>query len=122
MLTIDEEIEQARSVARTASTASIATTLRGALGDKLLAYVVDSDPSTIADWTAGAVPTEDREIGLRRAFEIYMILQPRDDDATIRLWMVGMNPMLDDRAPAELMAGGDFRSARVAARSFAILS
>ena len=122
VLTIDQEIERARSVARTASSASMATTLRGALGDKLFGYVVSSDPSTIADWTAGTEPTQDHEISLRRVFEIYLILEPRDDDATIRAWMVGMNPMLDDRAPAELMADGDFASARVAARSLAILS
>lgn len=121
MLAIDEAVEQARLNARSASPAEMAGELRDALGEKLLNFTVGSDAATISSWSEGEAPDPKLENGIRRVYEVYLLLKPLDDAATIRAWLVGMNPMIDDRAPAELLAEGEFDAALTVARSFAIL-
>lgn len=121
MLSIDETVNQARARAKAASTAEIAGELRDALGEKMLGFVVGSAPSNVASWSEVEPPEAKKATALRRVYEVYLLLKPLDDEATIRAWLIGMNPMLDDRAPAELLAEGDFDAAFTAARAFAIL-
>ncbi len=59
-----------------------------------------------------------RNDALRHVAHIYKLLEPADDKHTIRSWFVGMNPMLNDDAPAEVIARGEFKAALGAARAF----
>ncbi|MDQ3513231.1 MAG: hypothetical protein M3462_06115 [Chloroflexota bacterium] len=54
------------------------------------------------DW-AGPVPgrlTAEMDERLRRALKIVHVLAQVEAQSTIRVWFAGMNPMLDDTAPA----------------------
>lgn len=58
------------------------------------------------DW-AGPAPshlTPEMDERLRRALSIVSALAQLDDVATIRAWFAGMNPILDDDAPAVRIA------------------
>ncbi|MFD8771436.1 hypothetical protein [Streptomyces sp. NPDC059916] len=52
------------------------------------------------------------------ATRIFQQLAEREDPATARAWMIGMNPHLDDQAPILAIATGRGREAEAAARAY----
>jgi hypothetical protein len=76
------------------------------LGQKLTALIVGvSDPRQIGRWARG----EDEPEGglaapLSTAYQIATRLRRVESVVAVRAWFVGMNPDLDDRAPAEVIA------------------
>jgi hypothetical protein len=54
---------------------------------------------------------------LRHAFQIVQLLLERESAETVRAWLVGMNPELEDRAPVLLLAEEPTRVLQ-AARAF----
>lgn len=83
--------------------------LRAILGVRLVAYIggVKSAPS-VSTWADGTgTPGEvDRE-RLRQAFHVAAMLRERYDATTVQSWFKGMNPSLDDDAPAHVLREGD---------------
>jgi hypothetical protein len=80
--------------------------LQDALGSRLAALLVGiDDASVLDDWTRGEVklnPDVDRR--LRNAFKITALLLQEESPQAVRSWFLGMNPELDDRAPALVLA------------------
>jgi hypothetical protein len=72
----------------------------------LLAVVVGVPSVRVIDaWVAGtAAPDPAQERLLRAAYEVVQTLLPWEAAATIRAWFAGMNPELDDRSPALVLA------------------
>jgi hypothetical protein len=71
--------------------------LASKLGTKVVAFIVDRDPSTISRWKAGAEAGEASLLPLRIAYQVVKMLEPVEADATIRL--VDPLPFLDVEAP-----------------------
>lgn len=92
--------------------------LTSKLGTKLVAFIVDRDPSTISRWKAGAEASEASLLPLRIAYQVVKMLEPVEADATIRAWFLGSNPQLDDLSPAEALHDGLNRETLAAARAF----
>ncbi len=89
------------------------------LGQRLTAVVAGvSDAKAVGKWARGErTPHRDVEQRLRHTFQIVQLLLQHESAETVRAWFLGMNPHLDDQAPA--LALGD-RPERVlqAARAF----
>lgn len=115
--------EKAYRASIDATTSEIANELQAALGQKLLAFMLNTRPQTVGEWAASkTIPRRKGEEDLRHVSHIYNLLAGVDDKPTIRSWFAGMNPMLGDDAPAEVIARGEFKAALGAARAFVITS
>lgn len=60
------------------------------------------------------------ESRLRTLHEIFGTLEGAEADETIRAWLIGSEPLLDDEAPAELLHRGEFEPVKNAAKTFAV--
>lgn len=101
--------------------------LRDLLGATLVAYLASAqETSTVRRWAdpsdsltpSGAVM--DR---LQAAYEIAVLLAEKDSTSVVQAWFQGMNPRLDDSAPARLLREGELDDVAhdvfAAARAFA---
>jgi len=88
-----------------ADIASIAERLQDMLGQRLSAYAVGvKDPRTIGRYARREQdPREDTAQRLRNLFEITQVLLARETPETVRAWLLGAHPLLEDRAPIELL-------------------
>ena len=101
------------------STVDIAKYLQEALGQKLVAYMTGvADPKTVGTWIKGTHPHMEAESRLRMAFQIFHLLQAEESPHTVRAWMIGMNPQLDDEAPAAAIREGRLKDVWVAAKAY----
>jgi hypothetical protein len=94
-----------RSAHRSASTqpvATIAAEIQQALGPSLASVVLGMrDPKAIGAWAKGTrTPRPAQEQSLRALSQIISMLASAESTDVIRAWFGGMNPDLDDRAPA----------------------
>src|ERR671939_1340494 len=100
-------LEQA-SHARTARLGlpAIVGSLQDILGQRLVAVIAGvSDAKAVGKWARGErSPHPEAERRLRHAFHITQLLLQQESAETVRAWFVGMNPDLDDQAPAVLLA------------------
>jgi hypothetical protein len=98
---------------------AIASFLVGLLGASLTAHLAAVDESTVRRWMSGErEPRPDNERRLRNASQIARMLLHNDANHTVRAWFIGMNPQLDDEAPADVIRDGRFREAMAAAKAF----
>lgn len=116
-------VDRARNAAHRNATeigqADLVAALNKKLGPKLVAFIADRNPTTIARWEKGpTVASEEALRPLRVAYQIIKLLERKEADATIRAWFMGMNPQLEDAAPAEAIRDGDYRETIAAARAF----
>lgn len=83
----------------------IARQLQKTLGQRLAALVVGAgDPKAIGHYANGTrSPHEDTARRLRVAHQVVVTLSSRETPETIQAWFVGMNPDLNDEAPADLI-------------------
>jgi hypothetical protein len=95
--------------------------LQQALGTKLVAYLAGvSDPKAVGDWAGGTrPPRRGAEERLRTALHVFRLLEEADSVHVARAWFIGLNPQLDDEAPASALREGRQRDVLRAARSFA---
>lgn len=114
-------VEQARGDATRLPIASIAQKLQETLGQRLTAFAVASrDPKAIGRYAAGnQTPRDETAARLRDLYVITQILLARETAETVRAWMIGSNPLLEDRAPIELLHDNAASSVRRAASSMA---
>ena len=97
----------------------IAGELEELLGQRLTAVIAGvSDAKAVARWARGErAPRPDAEQRLRDAYYVTHLLLQAEAPSTIRAWFSGMNPELDDRAPA-LAIADDAPRVLQAARTF----
>ncbi len=100
--------------------AEVAKYLQDALGQKLVAYMAGvNDPKRVGRWAQGLqTPRADAERRLRAAFQIFHLLLASDGDHVVRAWFIGMNPELDDDAPADAIREGRLKEVLTAAKAF----
>ena len=65
----------------------------------------------------GRSPQPDSELRLRHAYQIAQLLIQHELAETVRAWFLGMNPELEDEAPA-VVIGEDPQRVLQAARTF----
>lgn len=101
---------------------TMASTLVDVMGRAIVAGIVGiRNPKTISRWASGEVTsvrdryTEERLIA---AYQVTSLLQEHYGKDTIRSFMLGMNPVLNDESPAIALREGDFKGAINAARNF----
>lgn len=121
-LLANRQLQQAHEQAVRAPIAEVATYVQRVLGQRWTAYLAGvSDAKAVGKWAKGTrKPQPDSERKLRDAYQIATLIALVDDEETARVWFAGMNPVLDHRAPAWVIAnfddGGD--RAMVAALAF----
>lgn len=79
--------------------------LREILGAKLVAYLAGvKETRAVRQWAEGSrnMPT-DTERRLRLAYHVTGIVREGNSDRIVQSWLQGMNPHLDDQAPAWLI-------------------
>lgn len=107
MNSIDATTDRVHEESISTPITSVLDQLKSSLGEKLMEFVLGEDLGQ----------NEERARGV---FEVLLLLTAHDDDAVARAWLIGMNPMLDEMAPAELLARGEVETVRIAARSFLV--
>jgi hypothetical protein len=112
--------EKAHRTQVTFDIADIAAFLQETLGQKLVAFMANvKDAKTVGQWIKGEQsPREDSEKRLRTAFQIFHLLQDEESPHTVRAWMIGMNPQLDEESPAEAIREGRLKDALIAAKAY----
>lgn len=105
--------------------AELVASLRDILGSKLVAYIGSvRETRAVRQWAEGSrTPSRDVLSRLRMAYRIAGLLRERDAAGVVQAWFQGMNPRLDDVAPARLLREGDLEQVGPvvlsAARAFA---
>ena len=92
--------------------------LRSSLGAPLTAALTGvSSVGDVSDWIAGRARVDSRtEQRLKDAYRVTQALLEVESPETVRAWLLGMNPLLDDRAPAAVLPedpGAVIRAARL---------
>lgn len=104
----------------TADLQTMASTLVDVLGRVLVAGIVGvRNPKTVSRWANGDVESvRDRysEERLLALYQIVTFMQEYEGDSTIRMFMMGMNPVLDDASPAMELRNGKFEDVMDAAK------
>jgi hypothetical protein len=86
----------------------IAGRLQDMLGQRITAYAVGiKDPRAIGAYATGRKPQDKTEKRLRELFEITQVLLARETPETVRAWLLGSHPLLEDQAPIELLHADD---------------
>ena len=86
----------------------LVSALRELLGAKLIAYLGSvSETRAVRQWADGErKPPAEVVRRLRRAYQVAGLLAERDQPRVIQAWFQGMNPQLDDWAPARMIREG----------------
>lgn len=86
--------------------AQLIRSLQDVLGQRLVAVVAGvRDAKAVSKWAKGErSPHPDAELRLRNAYQVTQLLLQKESAETVRAWFVGMNPVLDDQAPALAIA------------------
>lgn len=115
-VTIDQA---AHRLATRLAVPSLAGSLQDVLGQRLVAVIAGvSDAKAVGKWARSErSPHPETEQRLRHAFHITQLLLQQESAETVRAWFIGMNPDLDDQAPALLLAE-DPHAVLLAARNF----
>ncbi|WP_426624454.1 hypothetical protein ACPPVW_18175 [Leifsonia sp. McL0607] len=107
-----------RASVESASPAIVAR-LQEVLGRDVVAVITGKTPRQVSRWISGeAKPPLDEQRLLRDTFQVVELLAEVDPDEVVRAWFIGMNPQLEDAAPAEAIAEGRVRDVMAAARAF----
>jgi hypothetical protein len=96
--------EQAHQDAMRLPLAAVAEKLQRTLGQQITAYAVGiRDPRAIGKYGRGQKARQETEIRLRDLYVITQVLLFRETAETVRAWMIGAHPLLEGRAPVELL-------------------
>ncbi|MBF4636262.1 hypothetical protein ITJ38_17765 [Agreia pratensis] len=98
----------------------ILATLVRVLGKQAIADITKKSVRTVQRWIdskPASIGDTDQKV-LRDTFMIYTLLSEADGDHTVRAWFLGMNPVLDDLSPIEVLVEGRARAVSAAARAF----
>jgi hypothetical protein len=102
----DDLLKRAHERTVRATAAEMAAFLQGLVGQKLTALMTGiDDPKAVGKWARGErVPRGETARRLREAFQVSTLLALGESEETARAWLMGMNPLLEDRAPAAVIA------------------
>ena len=109
------------------TTEEIVSGLRDILGARLVAYIGHvSSTRPVSEWADGLrKPSEEVVDRLRTSYFIAALLRESEGPATVQSWFKGMNPQLNDQAPALLLRNEPLNEVgpevTAAARSFAFV-
>lgn len=94
--------------------------LADVLSKPVVAFIFGKDERTISRWIENPQLRlrADDEQRARNTYQIYALLAPSEGSHTVRAWFMGMNPQLEDEAPAEALAEGRYREVMAAARAY----
>ena len=83
--------------------------LRELLGAQLVAYLGSvSETRAVRQWAEGTrKPPAEAIRRLRLAYQVAGLLTERDHPRVVQAWFQGMNPRLEDTAPARLIREGN---------------
>ncbi|MGD8195388.1 hypothetical protein ACEXQB_012935 [Herbiconiux sp. P18] len=104
--------------------AEIVSALRETLGAALVAYLGGvRETRAVREWADGVrSPSSEVVQRLRASYYVMAMLQDKESPATVASWFQGMNPELEDVAPARVLREQDLDAAGPAvlsaARSF----
>jgi hypothetical protein len=113
--------EQIHRTALRQSASEIASWLQQTIGQRLVAFGVGvSNPKLVGRWARGMhQPHQKHDRSLRELFQIVsLLIESGESAATVRAWLIGSNPQLEDRAPIEVFHEGGIDQVRRAAESF----
>ncbi len=101
--------------------------LLGMLGARLVAYIAGvTETRAVQEWAKGVRDPKDPELErrLRLVLQIAYLVAEHDSREVAQAWFQGLNPQLDDRAPAQLLREGEIaevgREVLAAARAFVV--
>jgi thymidylate kinase len=95
--------------------------LQREIGPNLTAYIAGKSPNTVARWSRSEQKAGDKEERrLRETYRIYQLITEADSNHVARAWLMGLNPQLDDQAPADVLREDRLRDALVAAKAFRV--
>lgn len=96
--------ERAHREAMQTDISLIAARLQEMIGQQLTAYALEiADPRTIGRYADGEAVPADAQQRLRNLFEITQVLLARETPDTVRAWLLGSHPLLEDQAPVGLL-------------------
>ncbi|MGD9894474.1 MAG: XRE family transcriptional regulator [Dehalococcoidia bacterium] len=104
-----------------ASIPEVVSYLQDLFGGRLTAVIADvPDASVVGQWARGdGEPQRETEQTLRAAYQVARLLRQSESEQSVQSWFMGMNPYLDDRAPA-LAIGQDSLAVLQAARALLV--
>ena len=95
--------------------------LQNEIGPNLTAYIADRSLNTVNRWgKSEQQPGDKEERRLREAYRIFQLITEVDSNHVARAWLMGLNPRLDDQAPADVLREDRLREVLVAAKAFRV--
>jgi len=87
--------------------------LRERLGRKLVAYIGGvKETRAVNQWADGdREPSDETQARLRLVLQVALMIEAADGRRVTQAWFQGMNPQLDDRAPARVLRDGPLEDA-----------
>ena len=87
------------------SVPQIVSRLRDLLGATLVAYLGEvKETRAVAQWAAGdRAPSNAVTTRLRTTYQAAALLREKDSAGVVQAWFQGMNPQLEDLAPARVL-------------------
>lgn len=121
------DLEAYERVTKIADVSEVVSELARHLGLALVAEIAGvSETRAVREWQSGERAPRSAELDtkLRLALRIVYMLEAYDSDAVIRSWFTGLNPRLEDNAPADVLREGTLpesgRDVLNAARAFIV--
>jgi hypothetical protein len=114
-------LEEAHRVAARTPVATIAGELQKILGQRQVAYAVGvKTTKEVGRWAADdSSPRDETDVQLRRLFRVVEVLRKGGEEPdTIRAWLLGSNPSLEEEAPIEAFRNNRWMEVLRAAESF----
>lgn len=113
-------VHEAHERSVTMDIADVAGYLQEVLGQKLVAHMASvRDPKGVGQWARRAqTPRLEAERRLRAVYQVLHLLLTVDSPHVARAWFIGMNPQLNDEAPADAIRDGRLREVLAAAQAF----
>ena len=113
--------EQIHRTALRQPVATVAGSLQETVGQRLVAFGVGiRNPKLVGRWARGEhMPRQAHERALRELFQIVsLLIESGESASTVRAWLIGSNPQLEDLAPIELLHEGQVERVKRAAEAF----
>lgn len=121
---LGEAISLVQSEAQLATPAQMAQALQAALDIQLLAYMVGQSNHNIESWVEagedGVIRLEG-EPRLVAAYEVLRLFDHFEQPGVLATWIIGRDPQLDYRMPAQLIREGQLEEVLAAAHNFVLV-
>ena len=115
-------LEQVHRQAIREDIAVVCESLQEVIGQRLAAYgAAIKDPKQIGRYAKGArTPSDNTAARLKEVYEVVQLLLGSETPQTVRAWLIGSNPQLNDEAPIEVLHRNEPGRALRAAEAFVV--